>query len=944
MQSDQTSIEYGTWGSLMNLTTDIRSAPRGITGAIEQEIRTKFAQAPHELLELLTAIGSASPYLRQLILQQGDWILVHHADLDAAVQDVHVTLAQVAPSEAKPVLRRAKQRMALLLALADLGGVWGVMEITAHLTRFADACVQAAFEAALEPALRRGKIPSKSIADLPALGGMFVLAMGKMGAYELNYSSDIDLICLFDETQFHHDDVLEARSQFVKVTRQAMGILSDKTADGYVFRTDLRLRPDPAVTPVCLASGAAMSYYESLGRAWERAAFIKARVCAGDQTAGARFLEGLRPFVWRRHLDFAAVEDAHNMRLRIRQDKGFHGALTARGHHVKLGRGGIREIEFFAQTHQLIAGGRDPDLRSRQTLVALGELADKNWLPRQTSEKLEHHYQLHRQLEHRIQMIHDAQTHSVPTSDEEFARLAALMGMDEDALTRDITARFDEVHHLIEEFFAPDPTADALSDPFSDPITEGWHSYPALRSDRAVQVFTRIWPHLKRRVDQSPDAHETLRALDQFLSNLPAGVQLFSLFEANPALLDLLCDIMSSSPELAQYLSRNAQVFDAVIAGEFFDPWPTIDQLRTEIHERVAREADYEAQLDTLRSVMKEYSFRVGVHLLKQILTPVQAMAAYSDIAQSIVQVLWPLVQEQFAAKHGPPPGQGAVIVAMGSLGARRLHARSDLDLIVIYDPQDEESSTGPRPLDVRSYYARLTKSMITALTAQTARGRLYEVDMRLRPSGNKGPVATSLSSFRDYQSTQAWVWEHLALTRARVIAGPEALRSDVSAALDDVIGLPREAPHVIKEALVMRDRIFENKQASSLWDMKFQQGSLQDLELLGQLGALLRGQRSGDLTQGISGLASYLSTEDLTKLHGAAQLWGDLHVSTKLLIGTPPADESAFSAGGVQLILGAANKSDIDQVKLALNQAGQHVLGALTALKHTLSQEDPDD
>lgn len=928
----------------MNLTTDLRTAPRSIGGPIEDEIRAQFASAPTALVELLAATSSASPYLKQLIGQHGDWVIAEQADLDAAVAHIHSAVKMASASDMKFVLRQAKQRMSLILALADLGGVWDVMQITRHLTEFADLCVQAAFEAALDPLLRRGKIPSKTIEDCPQLAGMFVLAMGKMGAFELNYSSDIDLICLFDETQFHHDDVLEARSQFVKAARTAMGILSDKTADGYVFRTDLRLRPDPAVTPVCLAAGAAMTYYESLGRAWERAAFIKARVCAGDAGAGARFLEGLRPFVWRRHLDFAAVEDAHNMRLRIRQNKGFHGALTPRGHHVKLGRGGIREIEFFAQTHQLIAGGRDPELRSSETLAALEALAEKNWLPAETAHKLQHHYKLHRQLEHRIQMIHDAQTHIVPSSDEEFDRLAALMGMDPHALTQDIKLRFDEVHHLIEEFFAPDPKDDALSDPFADPITQGWRNYAALRSERSVQVFTRIWPTLKSRIDASPDADETLRALDQFLSQLPAGVQLFSLFEANPALLDLLCDIMSSSPELAQYLSRNAQVFDAVIAGEFFDPFPGQDHLCSEIAARVRRERDYEAQLDMLRIVMKEYSFRIGVHLLKQILSPSEAMAAYSDLAQSIVQVLWPLVQEQFALKHGPAPGKGAVIVAMGSLGARRLHARSDLDLIVIYDPQDQDSSSGPRPLDTRTYYARLTKAMITALTAQTARGRLYEVDMRLRPSGNQGPVATSLASFNSYQSKDAWVWEHLALTRARVIAGPEALSSEVSAALDHVIALPRHAPEVIKEALDMRARIFDNKHASSPWDMKFQDGSLQDLELMGQLGALLAGRRSGDLDQGLALLAPYVSADVLGHTREAAQLWGNLHVATKLLIGVPPEDESAFSAGGLKLILGAADKSDIALVKLALKEAGQHAMGALTALHDYVQPEDRHD
>ena len=348
-------------------------------------------------------------------------------------------------------LRRAKRRVALLTGLADLGGAWSLEEVTGHLTAFADLACDLALRAALGAEIRRGKLPGMDEADLATGAGMVIFAMGKMGAFELNYSSDIDLICLFDETRYDRDDFHEARSSLVRATRKMSVMLNDRTAEGYVFRTDLRLRPDPAVTPVCMAMAAAETYYESLGRTWERAAWIKARPAAGDLDAGARFQDTLRPFVWRKHLDFAAIEDAHNMRLAIRAHKGLGGALCLEGHDIKLGRGGIREIEFFTQTRQLIAGGRDPDLRVRGTVEGLALLAEKGWVPDDdAAETLTDNYRFHRTLEHRVQMLRDTQTHLLPGSEAEFDRLAAFMGTDTADLRAEIAGRIGTVHDLIE--------------------------------------------------------------------------------------------------------------------------------------------------------------------------------------------------------------------------------------------------------------------------------------------------------------------------------------------------------------------------------------------------------------------------------------------------------------------------------------------------------------
>ena len=361
----------------MSDVLSITRVPRAYDPELGREARAAVPDLTGEQAELVAGAAGSSPYLKSLIEREGDWLVsaLNHPQL--ALEQVMADARALPPDQLKPGLRRGKGRFALLTALADLSGAWTLEQVTGALTDFAALVVDIAAKAEIATLIRRGKLPGMTGEDVETAAGMVMLAMGKMGAHELNYSSDIDLIVLFDETRYDPDDFFEARQSMVRATRNFCATLSDKTADGYVFRTDLRLRPDPAVTPVCMATEAAERYYESLGRTWERAAYIKARACAGDIAAGERFLETLRPFVWRRHLDFAAIQDAHDMRLRIRENKGTGGALSIPGHDMKLGQGGIREIEFFTQTRQLIAGGRDPDLRVRGTVPGLAELAAK---------------------------------------------------------------------------------------------------------------------------------------------------------------------------------------------------------------------------------------------------------------------------------------------------------------------------------------------------------------------------------------------------------------------------------------------------------------------------------------------------------------------------------------------------------------------------------------
>ncbi|WP_132950418.1 glutamine-synthetase adenylyltransferase [Rhodovulum bhavnagarense] len=912
----------------MTFAARLTRSPVPVDLARAAEADDRFAAQPPELRALLRGTAGCSPYLWGVMTREGDWLdQTLASDPDAAFATILDDVRAMPLDALKSGLRQSKRRAALLIALADLGGIWPLEQVTGALTDFADLCVDVVLRRLVAAEIARGKLPGLAEADAETAGGMVALAMGKQGAHELNYSSDIDLIMLFDQDRFDAADLHELRSGFIKITRRMTQLLSEMTGEGYVFRTDLRLRPDASVTPVCLSMEAAERYYESLGRTWERAAHIKARPCAGDIAAGWAYLDRLRPFVWRKHLDFAAIQDAHDMRLKIRSHKGLHGALALEGHDMKLGQGGIREIEFFTQTRQIIAGGRDPDLRVRGTVEGLARLADKGWVPQDVADTLIADYRAHREVEHRLQMVNDAQTHKLPGNAEGIARIANFCGWgDVEAWRSDITHRLERVAGLTEEFFAPggrtpEPTFDLPEG--AEDFVEHWPDYPCLRSARAREIFKRLEPDLLARLSKAARPIEAFAAFDGFLKGLPAGVQLFSLFEANPQLIDLIIDITSVSPELAQYLSRNAGVLDAVIGGDFFQDWPGRARLTSLLAARLMAAKDYEGQLDAARSWAKEWHFRIGVHFLRGLIDATEAGREYADLAEAVLSVLWPHVVAQFTAKHGTPPGKGAVVLGMGSLGAGALTAKSDLDLIVIYDADGVETSLGRRPLASRVYYAKLTQALVTALTAPMAEGKLYEVDMRLRPSGNQGPVATSLQSFRNYQRDEAWTWEHLALTRARAVAGEADLAKEVELFRQGLLADKADATRTLAGVVDMRRRLAEAKPAKSAWDGKQGPGRGQDIELIASAAALISANPatgvSNQLAAGVeAGLLlsseAAILTESyglLRKVQGAARLISDSALDPAtlgesgrafLLRGTGAAD-----AAGLEVRLAAA-------------------------------------
>ncbi|SMH55792.1 glutamine-synthetase adenylyltransferase [Maritimibacter sp. HL-12] len=899
------------------------------------EAAARFADLAPELVELLTGAAGCSPYLKGLMEREDDWL---RAALAGTPEDAfEAAIAPEGEGDPGDPLRRTKRRVALLTGLADLAGVWSLEEVTGALTRFADLATDRALKYHVGREIARGKLPGASEDDIATAGGAVALAMGKMGAGELNYSSDIDLIMLFDESRYARDDFHEARASLIRATRRMSATLSEMTREGYVFRTDLRLRPDPAVTPVIMAMAAAETYYESLGRTWERAAHIKARPAAGDLAAGEAYLDRLTPFVWRKHLDFAAIQDAHDMRLRIRAHKGLGGPIALEGHDIKLGRGGIREIEFFTQTRQLISGGRDPALRLRATVPGLAALAGGNWVPEDVAEVLTMHYRGHREIEHRVQMVRDAQTHKLPGTPEEFHRIVNMSGEDDVAAWRTrLREALEEVHGLTEGFFAPEERVTAVPVLHSDDeeIVDRWRSYPACRSARAAGIFERLKPEILSRLHKAARPREALVQFDAFLRGLPAGVQVFSLFDSNPALVDLIVDIAATAPALAVYLGHNSQVLDAVIGGDFFADWPGLPWLRDDLAARLDEiDSDYEAQLDTARRWLKEWHFRVGVHHLRGLVTGREAGAQYSDLAEAVLGALWPVVVTQFAAKHGPPPGRGAVLIGMGSLGARTISSTSDLDLIVIYDPDGVDESDGPRPLAARPYYARLTQAMVTALTAPMPEGKLYEVDMRLRPSGRQGPVATALDAFAAYQRDEAWTWEHLALTRARPVAGKMEIGTDVEAVRAEVLKRPRDAAETIRDVVEMRARIAEAKGVGGPLAAKVGPGRLQDIELVAQCAAVLAQDCprdvAGQIRRGVE--IGWLAAAEAEAMLAAYDLLWQMQAAGKLLTENG-LDLAQIGTGGREFLLRETGMDSAEALTRAVDRSAEAARQAIEA------------
>ncbi|MEM7567427.1 MAG: bifunctional [glutamine synthetase] adenylyltransferase/[glutamine synthetase]-adenylyl-L-tyrosine phosphorylase, partial [Pseudomonadota bacterium] len=650
-----------------------------------------------------------------------------------------------------------------------------------------------------------------------------------------------------------------------RLTRDLVQILSERTRDGYVFRTDLRLRPDPGAMPVALSTLTAETYYEGLGRTWERLAYIKARVCAGDEAAGAEFLETLRPFVWRRYLDFATLSEVRALKERINDHFG-HGALAVAGHDLKRGRGGIREIEFYAQTQQIIFGGRDETLRGRQTLSALDALVSAGWTEPQVRGALRSAYTVLRDLEHRLQMLADMQTQTLPEPGDDLDRVARLAGCaDGVALDAKLAPILKTVSEHFDALFArlPGGTAKEVAEPAEGSMAERlarlgfarpedgatliavWMQgrYPAMRGERARETLRVVLPPLLEALAASPDPDRGLARLDAAFSRLPTGLQFFAMLAARPKLIALVAEVAGLDAPLAEHLARNPDVLGEALEADFWTALPDRAAHEAELAEAIARDPAFEAALDAVRRYHAGAHFRIGIHVLRGLADPDEAGLAFTALAEACIAALLPVALAEVERRHGALEGGGIAVVAMGRVGAGEMTAASDLDLLFVASGESAEMSEGRRPISRERWAAALGQTLVTALTSPTAAGRLYEVDMRLRPSGKSGPLVTTLSAFRTYHAETAQTWEALARTRARVIAGPPHLASAVAAAISEAQSRALPPKPSAEEVRDMRALIAKERRPRGRWDVKLIDGGLFDMEFTAQLLQIVSGR-----------------------------------------------------------------------------------------------------
>ena len=848
----------------------IEAAERAGAGRLQ-----KALEADDPWGHFLAAIASHAPFLAAAMARHATLLdTLDPSGLDKAIGETVDALDELARTASPPdtseqelsrQLRDLKSQAHLLIALGDLSGAHTVEATTGHLSALAEAALNAALNWLLRDLARQNKLTLDN-PDNPAEGsGVIVLGMGKLGAGELNYSSDIDLIVFFEHEPeaLTWTDPYEAGANLSKTLRRLIRIMQERTGDGYVFRTDLRLRPDPGAMPLAISVDAALTYYEGRGQNWERAAMIKARPVAGDRAAGETFLAQLTPFIWRKYLDYAAIADVQSIKRQIHAHKG-HGAIAIEGHNVKLGRGGIREIEFFVQTQQLIAGGRAPHLRDRRTLEMLRRFADDGWITAEARDELADAYRFLRRVEHVVQMIGDEQTHTLPETHDGMAAVAALMGFeDTDAFRLALREQLVTVERhfgdLFQEgetlaaaagnlsFTGDDPDPDTLATMsqlgFTRPadmwsVIRSWHfgRYGAVQSQKARERLTGMTPALLEAFAATGQPDEALLRFDAFLKGLPTGIQLFSMLHSNRHLLSLLLTILSAAPRLSEIITKRPLVFDGMLDPAFYEGLPDREELASSLSAFLGDARHYEDRLDRLRIFAAEQRFLVGVRFLTGSAKAGQMGEALTNIADLAIAEALDAARREVARRHGHVPGGECCVLALGRLGSHEMTAGSDVDLILLYDhPEGVEASDGDKELAPTQYYARLTQRLIAALSAPTSEGVLYEVDFRLRPSGNKGPLATSLRAFSHYQRSDAWTWEHMALTRARVVTGDEGLSARAQEELHAILALPSEVEKVRTDVRAMRARLLRDKPPRGEWDLKRVSGGITDIDFLAQ-------------------------------------------------------------------------------------------------------------
>ena len=758
-----------------------------------------------------------------------------------AAGDFEAALAAArAEGEAEDVaaaLRRERSAHALALAIGDLAGALPLERLMAELSQLAERSLRRALALAVAE-----RTPDE------AARGFAVIGLGKLGGHELNYSSDVDLILLYDPAEIPSRAREEPDQAALRIAQRLVELMQARTEEGYVFRVDLRLRPSPEVTPIVLPVDAAISYYESSALPWERAAFIRAGLVAGDSRLGRYFLDALHPFVWRRSLDFGAIGEIQSLTRRIR-DHYSEGQGLGPGFDVKRGRGGIREVEFFVQIHQLIHGGRQPELREPGTLGALAALTRAGRIGEEHERVLGDAYRLLRTVEHRLQMVDDQQTHVLPRDAAALDNVARLHGLDGGGdlleLLRPHTARVEAIYgtlgasegrrlpggsEALEASLAEAGFADAAA---ARARIESWRSggIKSLRTAPAREAFEAMLPTLVDAFGQAPDPMRALHRFEDLIARLPSGINFYRLVEARPALALHLGAILSHAPALAEQLGRRPELLDGLIDASAFRPAPPAEDMIRDFARSEQAGEDYQLLLDRVRRRVNERRFALGAQLVTGHSDPIDVAEGNSRVAEAAINVLAAATVAEFETRHGRVPGSELLVLGLGRLGGEALTFVSDLDLVYLFSGTHEAESDGPKRLRATDYFNRLAPRISAALSVPTAAGPLYEVDTRLRPNGTDGMLAVSLESFETYQREQAWTWEHMALLRARPMFGSAAGKAALQQVIDETLRLPRDPARVTADAVRMRADIAAHKPPRGPFDIKHGPGGLIDLE-----------------------------------------------------------------------------------------------------------------
>lgn len=778
--------------------------------------------------------------------------------------------------EAARLLRHHKMKWYFYIGSRDLTGEASLNEVVHTLSELADGTLEAGFCWLDKKLSSRFGQPMILLNNQPVRAGFVIIGMGKLGAHELNFSSDVDLIYLFDsgDGEVEKSCSLSIKAYYNRLGRDLIRLLGESTSDGQVFRIDLRLRPEGESGDLSLSCRSAELYYESWGRTWERAAMIKARPVAGDISLGNRFIKSLRPFVFRRYLDFAALDAIREMKRKIDRK-----ITLAQDYHrnVKLGYGGIREIEFFVQSQQLIHGGKNPDLRHRSTLKIVDNLYTFGWLEKENALFLKEAYRFLRTLEHRLQIKDNQQLHSIPEESEAFEQLAKRMNYSNGSTLRNrLTQMTDGVHAIYQGlFYEAGQTLQTDNDSiietllecepgekvclellsqagFNDPEQAG-NLMGILRdgprrsglTELACGWYKRIAVPLLQEILQAPDQDMAIHHAETFLTALGHRVNYLALLLENPPVLKLLVRLFGASPLLSKYFVKHPELMDQLVTRDFFQHYRNHQTLSKDLSRLLEDQDNQEERFDIIRNFKNSESLRLGIRDLSGVAELTEVMSGLSILADVILlQVMQESLLEMEKRFGVPRWSDGEkihrapfVIVAMGKLGGKELNYSSDLDLIFIHGGQgDEQWTDGKRSLSNSQFFTRLGQKIITGITTLTRSGKLYELDMRLRPSGNSGALVISEKTFIKYQKNEAWVWEHQALSRARIVAGDSKLAKSLQHQIRQIVLESKDPETIRSEVFNMRQRMYEEKKPKPDWiDIKQSRGGIVDIEFLAQ-------------------------------------------------------------------------------------------------------------